>query len=256
MQIQPIQTKRGKRDESVRRARGHHRTWPRIAVAILALGLLGVGPSTAQEPQTQADGSPCQEAGRNMQCTGFGTIEMDARHDVRGEPVRIAAQIQLHTAYADQGARWIMFSVRNPTTEADSPITVSLKGFATSFGNVVTTRVDQERPSELNLWVDVLDAPLDTPILLEFEVGATQRGAYGVEVLVIAFDRVYEPLQVDGRDASLFSSSLLAVNKETASAGGGGNVFDRGQAVPGVGWFVALGTLAVVAAGLYRRRDA
>lgn len=214
-------------------------------------------PIAAQQDEPNAASSSCLENGMNVQCTDFGTIKMESRRDIRGEPIDVTAQIYLNTGYGNQGARWVMFSVRNTTDDGPSPITIGLNKFSTSSGDVVTTRVEQVKPSELNLWVDVLDLPLNMPISLDLRVGATERGAYSVETLVLAFDRGYAPVQdAYGNDASLFSFTLLGVNKETASTAGDVDTLSEGNKLPAPGLLAVLGVMASVAAIVVLRRRA
>lgn len=209
------------------------------------------------EPQAYNASPTCLEAGMNVQCTEFGSIKMDSRRDVRGDPIDLTAYIQLNTAYGDRGARWIMFSMRNATEDGPSPVTIGLTSFSTSSGDIVTTRVEQVKPSELNLWVDVLDLPVASPISLQMKVGSTQRGAFALETLVLAFDRGYAPIQdAQGNDSSLFSFTLLGVNKETGSTAGDGGSFTDGKKLPGLESIAALTVLALGAAWMLRRRTA
>ena len=217
-----------------------------------------VAANETAEPEPVSDVTPeCAVSGMNSQCTEFGTIRMDARRDIRGDPIDVTVQIELNTAYSDRGARWLMFSVRNVTTEGPSPVTIGLVKFSTSFGDIVTTRVEQPKPSELNLWVDALDQPIATPISLEVRIGATERGAFSLETLVLAFDRGYAPVQDDqGNDASLFSFTVLGVNKETpVTAAGDGSLLSKGNKLPALAALPAVGVLAV-AAWILRRRTA
>lgn len=219
------------------------------STGILTFLLLAFAPvATAQE-------SACAENGMNVQCTTFGTIKMESRRDIRGDAIDVTAQIQLNTAYGDQGARWVMFSVRNSTDDGPSPISIGLTKFSTSSGDVVTTRVEQVKPSELNLWVDVLDLPIGMPISLDLKVGSSERGAFALETLVLAFDRGYAPVQDSyGQDASLFSFTLLGVNKETASAAGDVDTLSDGKKLPAPGLIAVLGVLAIVAGAVVIRR--
>lgn len=205
-------------------------------------------------PVATAQGS-CAENGMNVQCTTFGTIKMESRRDIRGDPIDVTAQIHLDTGYANQGARWVMFSVRNQTDDGPSPISIGLTKFSTASGDVVTTRVEQVKPSELNLWVDVLDLPVDKTISLELKVGSSERGAFSLETLVLAFDRGYAPVQdAYGNDASLFSFTLLGVNKETPSAAGDVDTLSDGKKLPAPGLIAVLGVLAIVASIVVIRR--
>jgi hypothetical protein len=224
--------------------------------AAVALCLLAV---LALLPQAGAQGA-CSEPGKNMQCTEFGTIAMDSQRDIRGDTIGIVAAITLNTAYADHGVRWLLFSVRNVTEDGSNPVTLSLNKFSTDSGDVVTTRVEHPSPNELNLWVDVLDTPVMTPIRLDVQVGSTDRGAYRLETLVMAFDRGYAPVRDGaGNEASLFSFTLLGVNKETAAgSSGGGGSFLQGYKLPGfeTGPALVAITLAVAAVAVARRRAA
>ncbi|MEA3203358.1 MAG: hypothetical protein QOI63_1033 [Thermoplasmata archaeon] len=240
----------------------------RLAAALLAACLL-LPCAAAQDPPTESPtDSPtdtptdaptptaapdaCNQPGKNIQCTGFGSIAMDTQRDIKGDPVDLTASVWLNTNYADHGTRWILFSIRNVTSEG-SPIAISLLKFATPSGEVVTTRVDHDKPNEVDLWVDILDTPVNTPITIDVQVGSSERGAYRLEALVLAFDRGYETVKVDGGEASLFASTLLGVNKETgkiANAGGGSIL--QGKKTPGL--LVPGLVLALCAVALLRRR--
>lgn len=193
----------------------------------------------------------------NVQCTDFGTISMDSQRDIRGDPITITATINLNTAYADQAARWLLFSVRNATDDGSNPVTITLTKFSSSAGDIVTTRVEHPSAHELNLWVDTLDIPVGEPITIEMQVGSTERGAYRLETLVMAFDRGYAPVHdASGADASLFSSTLLGVNKETASVKADSGSLVQGHKLPGMELFAALAAVTLAAAVLIRRRNA
>lgn len=228
-------------------------------LAIAAAGTVAAqDPSSTDAGPSMAASSPgCAEIGMNMQCTAFGTIKMDARRDIRGSPIDVAAQIQLNTSHSDRGARWIMFSVRNVTDEGPSPVTIAVIRMSTASGDVVTTRVEQTKAAEVNLWVDVLDLPLGVPISLELNVGATQRGAFALETLVMAFDRGYAPIKDGfGNDASLFSFTLLGVNQESRStAGDEGDSIVDGKKLPAPGLVAGIVVLGVLAAVGQRRRS-
>lgn len=226
-----------------RRDRGRRLAGGLVLAALLALAQPG-----------QAQGTGCTEAGMNGQCSEFGAIVMDDQVDIRGEPVKVPVVVVLNTAYEDQAARWMLFSARSLDSGGASPVTIGLDRFASDYGDVVTTRVEQPGPGELNLWVDTLDAPLGTPITLSLLVGATERGAYRLETLVMAFDRGYTPVKDSaGQDATLYSFTMLGVNGETTAREGGGSFLDR--AVPAAGAAPALAALAV-AGLLLRRRSA
>ena len=250
MTIAPDQ-QRGTRPKTTRaRPKTRH-----IALAAASM-LIFVGAAVAGGATAQSSGT-CQETGKNVQCTQFGTIAMDTRADIRGDPIQVAAEIWLNTDYADRGARWVMFSVRNTTEEGASPVTIGLTKFSTIHGDVITTRVEQPKPSELNLWVDVLDLPTATTISLELRIGATERGAYSLETLVLAFDRGYAPVKDNqGNDASLFSHTFLGVNKETQTTAGDDGSFSAGNKLPSPGPLLVLVILSVAALVVLRRRSA
>jgi len=217
----------------------------------LTLGVLLVGavPAAAQ--------SGCTEAGKNVQCTEFGAITMDSQRDIRGEAIDLTASIVLNTAYSDHAARWLLFSVRNVTDDGSNPVTITLVRFASNAGDIVTTRVEHPSANVLNLWVDTLDAPVGTPITLDMKIGSTDRGAYRLETLVMAFDRGYAPVvDSSGHDASLFSFTLLGVNKETAGvASDGGSLLD-GHKMPGLEIVPIIAIVTAAAAIVARRRQA
>lgn len=225
--------------------RGAHRA-ASIGFALALVALVAASPASAQ------DG--CAGAGRNGQCTDFGTISMDSQRDIRGQTIRVDIPIYLNTGYADQGTRWLLFSVRNVTSDGSNPVTIELTRFATASGNIVTTRVEHPSANELNLWVDILDTPVQIPISLDVRVGSTERGAFRLEALVMAFDRGYTPVrEANGAEASLFSFSLLGVNKETAKVNAdGGSLFD-GNKLPAPPLAAVLGALGA-ALVLARRR--
>lgn len=215
---------------------------------VVLLGLVALaGSSVAQD---------CRRNGVNSECNEFGQIHMDDRKNVEGEPVDVNTTITLNTNYEDRDARWIMFSVRNVTADGSSPISIRLNSFSTDEGEVVTTRVVHDDPNELNLWVDVLDLPVDEPIEIDVTVGVTERGAFSVETLVLAFDRGYDPIKnSSGKDASLFSYTLLGVNEATdpvSSSSTGSSLGIRG--VPSLAVAGTVSTLGL-AASLARRRQ-
>lgn len=240
---------RGPLDPDPTTARRPVRAARRTAVVLLALGmaaLLALSPAGAQ--------GSCAVPERNAQCTEFGTIAMDSQRDIRGEPIDIAADITLNTAYEDQGARWLLFSVRNVEADGSNPVTIELNGFSSAYGEIVTTRVDHDTANELDLWVDVLDTPVGIPIDLDVKVGATERGAFRLETLVMAFDRGYAPLKdAAGNDASLFSFTLLGVNEETGSISPGGDSLSDGKKLPALGLVPLLAAVAA-AVVLFGRR--
>lgn len=216
--------------------------------AVAVLGLLISGSASAQ------DGN-CDASGKNIECNDLGRIEMDNREKVTGDPVDVNASITLDRNYEDQGARWIMFSIRNVTTEGPSPVSLRLNTFSTDEGEVVTTRVDHEDPNEINLWVDVLDLPVGEEITIDVTVGCTEEGAYAVETLVLVFDRGYDPVKnASGENVELFSYTLLGVNEATEELSAGGDSPLGIRDVPGASALATLGSIAVaVGTATWRR---
>lgn len=223
------------------------------ALAVLAVvGVLAVsGTASAQDDMS------CKESGKNIECNEFGRIAMDHRQRVKGDPVDVNATITLNRTYENQGARWIMFSIRNVTDSGESPVSLRLNTFSTDDGEVVTTRVDHEDENELNLWVDVLDLPTREPITLEVSVGCTEEGAYAVETLVLVFDRGYDPIKnASGENVGLFSNTLLGVNEATDPISTSSSDSPLGiRDVPGAGALGAAGAVAIVAAVTARGRE-
>lgn len=232
----------------------HRPARPRARTGLAAL--LGASLLLALAPLAQAQ-DPCSSPGMNGQCTEFGAIAMEAQRDIRGEPIDLAASFTLATVYPEQGARWLLVSVRNVEADGSNPVTIDVVRFGSEHGEILTTRVERPGPNEVNLWAETLDVPVGSPITLDLRVGASERGAFRLETLVMAFDRGYAPVKDSlGNDASLFSYTLLGVNEETASVGGGddGSLLS-GNKVPGLGagaLFMALAAVAVLA----RRRAA
>jgi hypothetical protein len=223
----------------------------RIASLGLAFGLavlLSLSPAGAQ--------GACMQPERNVQCTEFGTIAMDSQRDIRGKAIEVTTDVHLNTGYEDRGTRWLLFSIRNVEADGSNPVTIQLDRFSSPYGDVVTTRVDHNTANELNLWVDILDLPIGMPIELKVNVGATERGAFRLETLVMAFDRGYAPIQVAGSDASLFSFTLLGVNEETGAISPGGDSFLDGKKLPALGLIPLLAAVgaAVAAVALTGRR--
>lgn len=219
--------------------------WIRRTAALTLLATLVVPPAAAADD--------CREDGHNLQCNGLGTISMDAQRDVRGEPIQMEVHVLLTDSFADQGARWVLFSVRNSTS--DSPVWIQVDSVRTDEGDVQTTRVEKVGPSQTDLWVDVLDLPVGKRITLHLTVGATERGAYRVETLVMPFDRGYASVpDREQEQASLFSFTLLGVNGETAPSGGGGGGLMGGHKLPGPGVAAILAITVLGAAGVHRRR--
>ena len=88
-------------------------------------------------------------------------------------------------------------------------------------------------------------------------VAVRAQGAEQPRTLVMPFDRGYAAIRDGGKDANLFSFTLLGVNRETASAsrGGGGGLFD-GHKVPGFEVPLALAIVAISALAMRGRRSA
>lgn len=191
----------------------------------------------------------CERKGKSGECEAYGEIWMDSSAEIRGEPVQLQAEIYLHTNFDEMGARWVMFSVRNTTWDGSNPVLISVDSFKTEHGNIITTREDRT-DNKVDLWVDVMDLPVGTPITIDMTVGSTERGAYNVETLVLAFDRGYDPIQDQyGNDVGLFAATHLGVNKASGSAGG---LSSKVQNVPGVApmaLVAAVGLAAVLLAG-------
>lgn len=181
----------------------------RAAPAALVAMLVGAGLAGAQDS--------CTPPGMSGQCNDMGSIVMDFQRDVVGDPIDVTARIVLNSNYREAEVRSFMFSVRNTTTDG-SPVSIALKSITTADGPV-QVKMDRPGPNEVTIWVDVLDVPVGTPIDLTVGVGVSERGAFRLEVLVMPFDRAYHPLKDSaGNDRSLFAFTLLAVNRESASA--------------------------------------
>jgi hypothetical protein len=120
------------------------------------------------------------------------------------------------------------------------------------------TRTEQPSSTEVDQWADVLDVPVGQPIDLAVQAGATDKGAYRLEVLVQPFDKAYHTIKdSSGNDASLFSFTLLIVNKASGSGGGSNPLTNRvGGAlhVPGMEGAAAAGSLALATVLAARRR--
>jgi nitrogen fixation protein len=209
-------------------------------------------------PRDSANLSDCTVPGYNVQCNELGMISMPLEQEIRGEPVTLVANTTLRTNYAHLEARWMMFSIRNITMSGQSPVTVEVKRFGTTADEVLVTRVDRHGASQVQLWVDVLDVPVGVPLALELNVGATERGAYRLESLVMPFDRHYQALPgAAGTNATLFSFTLLGVNADTPSTVTQDDDVDGTSMAgwAGAGAIVAV-TLGVAAAAWYGRRRA
>lgn len=231
--------------QAIRGARPHGTR--RLPAALLAaVALLAMVPA--------AGAQTCGEPGMNGQCTEFGSIAMESQRDVRGEPIDLTVSFTLNTAYAEQGSRWLLVSVRNAEEDGRDPVTIEMLRFASVHGDILTTRVEQPSASELNIWVETLDTPVGTPVSLDLRVGATERGAFQLETLVMAFDRGYAPVQDSvGNDASLFSFTLLGVNEETQAVASDRGSLLRGNKVPGPEASLLVITLVALALLLRRK---
>ncbi len=194
-------------------------------------------------------GGSCDRKGKSGECKAYGEIWMDSSAEIRGEEVQLNTDVYLNTNFQDMGARWVMFSVRNITWDGSDPVLVSVDSFKTEHGDIITTREDRS-DNKVDLWVDVMDLPVGTPITIETTVGSTEKGAYMLETLVLAFDRGYDPIQDQyGDNVALFASTHLGVNEVTGSSGG---LTSKFQNVPGVApalLVAAIGLAAVLLAG-------
>jgi len=222
---------------------------PRATGIVRSLAIVLVLLASSVPAQAQ-DG--CRESGMNVQCNAFGTIKTANQADVRGEAVSMTITTTLHRSYMEEGARYILFSVRHAPEFESSPVSLSLQGFSTPSGDVVVDKVDQPTDNEINIWVHVIDLPVGTPIALDVLVGADQRGAFRLETLVMPFDRGYESVSDSaGNEISLYTFSMLGVNKETSGGGGGGTLVST----PGFAMAPAIAALLGVALLVLRRRS-
>jgi hypothetical protein len=237
----------------------------RAVAAVLVLALSALAPPTLAQMGTTTPTSDqgCVPAGMNGQCNELGTILMDFQKDVTGTPVDVTTRITLETTFKDREARTFLFSVRNVTAPGDgpSPVTVELVNFTSTSGEISVTKTERPGANELDMWVDVLDVPVHEPIDITVRAGATDRGAFRLETLAMPFDRAYHPIRgPDGAEASLFSFTFLAVNKQTeatASTSSTGLDHSLVRSLPGAEPVIAVAAIAVVAlllAGPRRRR--
>ena len=227
--------------------------WARRTLAIGCLGVFAVAvlavPAGAQRG--------CEQDGKNMQCNEFGTISMDTQREIRGEPIEVTVDAMVLDNHMEQGARYIMFSVRHDNAGHASPVSLELKKLSTRHGAIFTDRVDHDIPNEINVWAHVADVPENTPIQLVVGVGASDRGAFRLETLVMPFDRGYEGLRDrSGEEVTMFSFTMLGVNEETGDVGGGDRSFVDKLRTPGFTGGAGLAALVVVAALVLRRRPA
>lgn len=217
------------------------------SLAVLAIALVVLSGSVAA--LEGGSGGSCDRKGKSGECKSYGEIWMDNSAEIRGEPVQLTTDIYLNTNFENMGARWVMFSVRNITWDGADPVRVSVDSFKTEHGEIITTREDRTE-NKVDLWVDVMDLPVGTPITIETTVGSTEKGAYMLETLVLAFDRGYDPIHdQSGTNVALFASTHLGVNQVTGSSGG---LTSKFQNVPGVAPMVlvaAIGLAAVLLAG-------
>ncbi|HUR62671.1 MAG TPA: hypothetical protein VM286_09950 [Candidatus Thermoplasmatota archaeon] len=223
----------------------------RPASALRALTIASAALLVATLVPTAAAQS-CQEGGHNVQCSELGTIRMDSVREIRGDPIKVQAQVLLNSNFKDHGARWFLFSVRNVTSDGTNPIMINVEGFTADGAPVVTSK-KEVKSFEADFWVDVEDVPVGKTITIDMTVGAADAGAFQLETLVMSFDRGYAPvLDSTGAEASLFSFTLLGVKSATGSVGAG--PLSDGYSVPGLGLPALLA--AVGAALLVRRRFA
>jgi PGF-CTERM protein len=213
--------------------------------AVLAVIAALTGLAAGGAVMTASAQSACTAPGMNAQCTSFGEIWMPSKRDINGESVVITTEITIYRSFEEHETRWIMFSMRNNTADGRNPVTVELREFSTPHGDIITSR-EEHKSNQVNLWVDILDLPVGTPITMTARVGSTDRGAFLFETLVMAFDRGYAPIMDEhGNQASLFSFTLLGVSKASSSGFIG--------SIPGFSFLAAIAA-AGAAAGLARRR--
>lgn len=227
-----------------------HTTRNLFTNALLCAGLLMA--SMAPGALASDGNTDCEQEGKNTQCNALGSIAMETQTEILGEPILVHITTTVDDTHSQQGARYIMFSIRHDAT--DSPVSLSLVSFETGKGEIFTERIDHPIPNEINVWVQVADIPEGKPIDIAVEVGSSDRGAFRLETLVMAFDRGYEPVSgTDGNEVTLFSFTMLGVNKESSNvaSGSGTTLIDRVR-VPGPG--LPLTLLGVVAAGLWASR--
>lgn len=229
-----------------------------MASAILLLfTAMALAPGVAGQTDVIAQaGDLCAESGFNVQCSDFGSLKMENQRDIRGNPITMTITADISETYETSGARWVLFSVRHVPEGSTSPISLALSGFTSSYGNVYITSVEQDVPHEINIWVHVVDVPLNTPLELDIQVGASDRGAFRLEALAMPFDRGYEPIaDVNGTDHILYSFSLIGVNKESSGVEPASEGSSGGRAIPVVGPVAT--TLALLACAIaIRRRNA
>lgn len=217
--------------------------------------VLFLATSIATLPGVHASHNLCEEDGKNIQCNDLGAIAMDAQHEVRGDPVQVVVEVTVDDTYTDAGARYMMFSVRHDARGGESPVSLRLDAFESAKGPIFTQRIEQDIANEVNIWAHVADIPEGETLDLRVTVGASDRGAFRLETLVMPFDRGYEPVKTSsGEDVSLFSFTLLGVNEETSTVGTSGDSWGKRFGIPGYGAAVALAAVAAAALVIKRRQ--
>lgn len=222
-----------------------------LCVGLLAAALLSAPAAGAQSSSSQS--MSCEQEGKNTQCNDLGSIAMDTQREIRGEPIKVEIDATIDDTLAERGARYVMFSVRHDGS--DSPVSLSLEKFSTRQGTIFTERIDHDIPNEINIWAHVADIPEGEPIKIVLNVGASDRGAFRLETLVMPFDRGYEPVRGrGGAEVTLFSFTMLGVNKESSdvSKGASSSIVDRVR-TPGLGSAALLSGLLAAAAVAARR---
>lgn len=227
-------------------------TFALAALVLLLVAIVSI-PSAGADHESSFG---CDHDGKNTQCNEFGTIAMDTQREVRGDPIVLNVTTVVRDDHADEGARYVMFSVRHDARGGSSPISLELLKFESPHGPIFTERIEDERPNEINIWAHVADIPENVPIDLQVKVGASDRGAFQVETLVMPFDRGYDGLQDrQGEQVNVFSYTTVGVNKETASVGDKGGSFMDNVRTPGFAAAHALVALAgLLAVAAWRRR--
>lgn len=245
----------------------NQRTNHKRPAALLCAGFLiamAVAMPAAAEPhdttngtsQTTATANGCEQDGKNTQCNDLGSIAMDTQREIRGELIEVKIDLTIDDTHTDQGARYIMFSVRHDGSS--SPVSLSIKSFDTSAGPIFAERIDHDRPNEINIWTHVADIPEGKPIDLVVTVGANDKGAFQLETLVMPFDRGYEPVRErGGAEVTLFSFTMLGVNEPSGDVnqGSGLSLVDRVR-TPGPSVPALLGGLFALAFIVARRNRA
>jgi hypothetical protein len=236
-------------DRPKRRRHGFAASITTLLVVVL---LVLAGPALTLEP-AQAQ-QACERSGKSGECQPWGEAWMPNRAEMRGDPVELTAEIYLTSDFQDLGARWVMFSVRNVTWDGTNPIDVRIDSFGTQYGTVITTREDYQ-PHQVDLWVDVMDLPVNDLIEIDMTINSAAKGAFLIETMIIVFDRGYEEIKTSGGDnVALFAATHLGVHEESGSGSGG--LSSRLQNVPGPGLIAVVAALGLVAAVFHGRRKA